>query len=295
MIPGGAGLAHGQPARTPKKPAKKTATDIALWVEDLRGAELKAAIRAAEELGASQDPQALEALLDALALGLHPEVAATALDGLVNHGDAAAYDTLAVYLRYREPRVRAAAVRAMGGLNDRRSPGHVLMALSDTSTAVRAAAIAMVAARNLRMGIESMLELVKKGDDATAPALAAMGDADVARALGELIGVAPDRILARALGGMILRPEFGPETARVQVVRTLSKIPGPEAVAELRAYVQAIPEKPPRQSRREAAAFVAARSGKPGASEPAAPSGQQARPPAGAAAKPGPDQTGQTP
>jgi HEAT repeat protein len=254
-----ASLPEAAAQRRAPKP-KLPEVDIAAETARLADKDPAVAIAGAQELAkAAPDPVALGALLDALALGLHPKAAAAALDAIAAFGDRSAYSTVAFYLTYRDPRVRAAAVRAIGALDDPRGTGAVIEGLHDTDKQVRAAAIETVAQRNIRRGIEPMMELLKKGDEATAPALAAMADPDLARTLGEYIGTAPDFLLARALGLILLRQDFKPETARVQVVRTLGKVPGAEVIEQLTAYIESVPAKPPRQSRREAQAFIEAR------------------------------------
>jgi HEAT repeat protein len=261
-----------RPARPGAARAKQPVAQIADLTALLQGTEVEAAIKAADSLGTIKEPPALDALMSALSLGLHPRVAAAALDAVAQHADIRSYETLRFYLHHRDPRVRAAAVRAVGKLDDPRAAGHAIMALSDTDKTVRTAAIEIVAARQWRLGIEPMLELLKKGDEATAPALASLATPDLARALGELIGVAPDFLLARALGLILRRQDFGPETALVQVVRTLGKVPGQEAIDQLERYVEFIPASPPRQSRREAEALIKARTTpeQPGAETPGA-------------------------
>jgi HEAT repeat protein len=286
-----------RPARPGAARAKPPAAQIAEQTALLQGTDVEAAVKAAGSLGTIKEPLALDALMSALALGLHPRVAAAALDAVAQHGDVRSYETLRFFLHYRDPRVRAAAVRAVGKLDDPRAAGHAIVALSDTDKTVRAAAIEIIAVRQWRPGIEPMLELLKKGDEAAAPALATLATPDLARALGELIGVAPDFLLARALGLTLRRQDFGPETALVQVVRTLGKVPGQEALDQLQRYVESVPANPPRQSRREAEALIKARAtqGQPGAETPGAqPGGAQ---PGGAqpgGAQPGGAQPGDT-
>jgi HEAT repeat protein len=217
------------------------------------------ATKGAIRLGETRDARAFEALLDALATGLHPKVAEAALRSLVAHRNVHAYDTLAFYVSYRDARVRAAALAAIGALDDGRVTQFVLAGLRDSDKLVRAEAGKLVAARKLKSGIEPLLELLKKGDEGAVEPLAAMADPDLARTIGEFIGVAPDALLARCLGSILLKTSFKPETARVQVVRSLGKVAGSEAVEQLSSYIDAIPEKPPRQSRREAEAIIEAR------------------------------------
>jgi HEAT repeat protein len=247
----------------PPKPAKKMGkpikVDVAAEAKRLRDAKPDVAVKAAELLGRTNDPRALTQLLDALALGLDPKVAAVALTSVGAHGDVKAFDTVAYYARYRDPSVRAAAVGALASLDDSRAIELVLTSLRDGHKSVRAAASEVVAARSIKRGIEPMLELMKRGDEGVVAPLAKMADPDLARAVGELIGAAPDALTAACLGTILLKPGFKPEAARVEVVRALGKIAGSEAVEQLTTYIEKTPEKPPRQSRREAEALVEAR------------------------------------
>jgi HEAT repeat protein len=255
------GRPGGKPAdkARPAKPGKPIAVDVAAESKRLVGADVEAAVAAARALGDSTDKAAREALLDALALGLDPRVTAAALGSLVRLPDASVYDVAAFYASYRNAKVRAAAVSALGALDDSRAVAGVLQALHDSDKDVRAAAAEVVARRKLKQGIEPLLALLKKGDDAAGPALATLADPDLARSLGDLIGTAPDGPLARCLGAILLRTDFGAEPAKLELVRALGKVPGPDAVEQLAAYIEATPEKPPRQSRREAEALVDAR------------------------------------
>ncbi|MEZ4368892.1 MAG: hypothetical protein R2939_21825 [Kofleriaceae bacterium] len=79
--------------------------------------------------------------------------------------------------------------------------------------------------------------------------------------ISEQLGTVAEGPLATCLGMILVRPDFGPEDARLQVVRALGKMSGPEALAALADYVEATPAKPPRASRREAEQMVDARLG----------------------------------
>ncbi len=265
------GTAHAQPKGKGKKPAaarakpakaKPAKVDVKVEAAALVGGDAERAKTAAERLGSVGNPAASEALLAALATGLAPKVAVAALDGLAAHPTMKGYDIItAMYLSHRDARVRAAAVRAVGALDDSRAVEKVLAALHDLQKNVRAAAVLVIGERKIKRGIEPMMALLKKGDEAPAEAIAAMADADMAMSLGELIGVAPDAVLARCLGLVLMRKDFKPEAARVQVVRTLGKIPSNEAIEQLTSYIDSVPENPPRQSRREAENIVEQRLG----------------------------------
>ncbi len=242
-----------------KVPAAKAAAVPS--AADLRSPSIAKAEAAALALGLSKSPKAVTALLDALAMGLHPRVAAVALESVAKHAKPESFETVSYYTHHRSPRVRSAAVKAMGTLKDKRAKRLVLKALRDSHKSVRAAAAALLAAKKNKQAIEPLMELLKKGDESSAMALAALANADLARGLGELIGSAPDGLLARCLGAILMRPDFKPEEARVEVVRTLGKIPGNDSLEQLTNYLGAIPENPPRDSRTEADKIVELRLG----------------------------------
>ena len=265
VIAGLIGLAHmvvGTRSASAQN-ARPEIVDLAKAEAEISGTDVDVAERAAQALGtAKKNPKAaVDVLLNALALGVHPRVATAALMSLAAHGAVQALDTVVFYLTYRDTRVRAAAVEAMGSFDDKRVANHILAALTDSDKKVRAAAAGVVSKRAIKSGIEPLMALLVKGDESVAPALAALADTNLAVALGELVGKAPDAVLAHTLGLILQRPNYGPESARVAVVRALGKVPGSEAIEELSSYVGATPENPPRQSRREAEALIEARLG----------------------------------
>jgi len=260
---GSANLAAAQPKRKKagKAKPKRVAVNVVKSIANLQSADVDTSRKAAKRLGFTRDARALEALLNRLALGAHPKVAAAALTSVARYASPKAHDTVKLYLGYRDSRVRAAAVTALGSIKQARTVKPILAALRDGTKTVRAAACKVIEKRKIRQAIEALLALMKKGDEATAPAVAAMANPNLARLVGELIGKAPNSVVARTLGLILLRPSFKPENARVEVVKALGKVPGTDAVEQLSAYLEAIPEKPPRQSRRMAQKYLETRLG----------------------------------
>jgi HEAT repeat protein len=248
-------------AQRKKKEKAAAPAEVAQAQKALVGGDVDAATKAALALGKDRSQAGLDALLDALALGLHPQVAVAALDALAARRKPAALDTLVAYSEHRSPKVRASAVGALAAIDDRRTEKHILAALRDGHVSVRAAAAAAVASRKLKAGIEPMMALLVKGDEATATGLAALADPELAKNVAETIGRAPDAVVARCLGGMLARPDFKPDSARVEVVRALGRIDGQEALEQLTSYVASVPKNPPRQSRKEAEQLIQSRLG----------------------------------
>lgn len=249
------------PRRGKKATAAAPAVDIAATKAQLSGADVDRATAAAAQLGQVRQPAALDALLDALALGLHPRVAAAALEAVAGHAPASALDVLLAYARNRNPEVRAKAILALGTLENAKALAAWKEAFTDGDKQVRAAAAKVAANRKHRPSAEPLLALLKKGDEAAAPALATLANAEVARLVAEMIGEAPDALLVDCLGAILMRKDLGKEDVYVELVRAIGKIPGDESVVALTAYVSAIPETPPRQSRREAQILIEQRLG----------------------------------
>ena len=63
-------------------------------------------------------------------------------------------------------------------------------------------------------------------------------EADTARALSEMIGNVPDSFITETLGLLLLRPDFGPDPLRLEVVKTLGKLPGSQPIDILSDYLK---------------------------------------------------------
>ena len=238
------------PARP--RPGRPIKIDLAATSAALQCGDIAAAKNAATALGTLADPAAHSGLLDGLVTGLHPEVAIVALDGLSKAPTDNDVPTVLAYARHRNPTVRAAAIKALTTQASAPAVARSLAALRDGNSSVRAAAAVSAATRKDRNAVPALLALLDKGEAAAALALGAIADADLARVVAEHLGAAPDPTLAQSLGAMLVRRDFGPEPARLEVVRTLAKMDGTQVVAALSDYVDSTPAKPVVQSRREA-------------------------------------------
>jgi HEAT repeat protein len=250
-------------AKAPKatKAPKAGKVDLAPTVAALNGAQVEAALKAAEALGSSAEPAAHDALLDSLAMGLPPTVAIVAIGSLAQHPAPPDVTSLKRYAGHRNPMVRSAALSSLAMYPDPVARKAVIAGLHDMTGAVRAAAAAAAAKARIREATEPLFELLGRGEEAASKALAAMADADLARKIGEHFGKVPDPILAQTLGLVLKRSDFGPDPARVELVRAIGKIQDQAAVAVLTDYIDATPKNPPRQSRQEAQKMVEARLG----------------------------------
>ena len=254
----GAATASAAPGGGHKAPKHKT-DDLAPEIAALGGADVEAAAKAAELLGALDVPAAHEALLDELALGLPPSVAVPAIAALAEHPAPPDVVSLRRYAGHHNPSVRSAALDALAMYPDPAAHAAVLVAFHDPIATVRAAAAAAAAKGRIREAVEPLLALLALGEEPAARALAVLADVELARVIGEKLGQVPDASLALCLGLILKRPDFGPDTARVQVVRAIAKIQGAEAITALTDYIDATPKNPPRPSRHEAEGVVEAR------------------------------------
>ena len=71
----------------------------------------------------------------------------------------------------------------------------------------------------------------------------------------------PDVAVAKCLGGILVRPDFKPDSARLEVVRSLGRIEAHEAIEQLTIYLASVPARPPRPSRAEAERLIEERMG----------------------------------
>ena len=247
-------------AGTKGKPADAK-VDIAAAVTALAGSDVDAASKAMTQLGSVESAAAHDAILDGLAFGPHPQVVLAALPALVAHPAPADAAVIARYAVYRSPAVRVAALAALGTYPDPKAKQALVRGLSDSQSTVRAAAATAIGKARLRIAAPALMTLMEKGELPAAIALGQMADVEMARMLGEKLGQVPDEALATCLGTMLKRDDFGPDTARVQVVSVIGKIPSNDAITVLTDYIESTPKNPPRPSRKEAETLVEQRLG----------------------------------
>jgi HEAT repeat protein len=259
----GSAIAVAQPKQAPPTGIPRVRKlDLGPEIAALGGPDLDAAVKAAETLGSSTQPEAHDALLDALALGLPGRVAMPAMTALALHPAPADVVALKRYAGHHNPNVRATAITALAAYPDPVAKATIVAALHDPTGLVRSAGAGAASKGRVRDAVDSLLKLLAKGEESSARSLAALADPDLARKIADHYGKVPEVSLALALGLILRRTDFGPDPARVEVVRAIAKIQDPTAVKELQDYVAATPKNPPRPSLQEAKLVIDARGGK---------------------------------
>jgi len=253
-----AGAADAKPAA----PTRKGQPDpVEALAPGLRGPEDQA-VEAAQKLAALPGPRAVDLLLDALVVGAPPRVAAALLEALAPKKDPRAAEVLAYYAHDRNPELRRLAVSALGVVPDPRVTPLLIAALSDAMAEVRGAAAQALGARREKSAEPQLLKLLARKDASAPAALGQIGGPETARTLAEMVGNVPDRLLVQSLAALLQRPDFGPGPLRLEVVKTLGKMPGNDAVEALSDYIKATAKDKNRPSRAEAGRLVEERSAK---------------------------------
>jgi HEAT repeat protein len=260
-IPLGLAVSVALAAAAPGGASPPRKLDLAPLVTAVNGDDVEAAARAAETLGTLALPSAHDALLDALALGPPAPVAVPAIAALARHPAPPDVAMLARYAGHHAPDVRAAALAAIATYPDPTARAVVVAGLHDPVAAVRTAAAGAAATGRVREAEDPLFALLAKGEASAALALAGLADADLARKIADHFGQVPDPALAACLGAILRRPDFGPDTARVEIVRALGKITDASATRALTDYLDATPKNPPRPSRAEAEKLAQTRGG----------------------------------
>ena len=267
VMGGAAGTAAAPPAagkppaadkEKPAKPKPLSGAEITQLRGKLLADDLGAATEAARRLGESQSRAAAAPLTDLLAVGTSPALAVEALAALEKIREPKAIQVLTLYSGNRNVPVRRAAVRALAALSDGRVVGVLLERLGDSAPEVRATAAEALAARKETRAAARLFKLVAKNDAGAAVPLGILISPDDVPKLAELRGRADDAVLASALGEFLQRADV-PDRLRVDVVRTLARMPGAPATTALVEYLTSIPEKDTRPSKDEAQRIVNSR------------------------------------
>lgn len=280
------------------QPVAAPVLDEATLIARLRSTTESEAAAAARKLGEAKTLTAQAALLDALAIGVSPKVAAVALSAVSSLRSADALPILELYAHHRNPDLRKRATQGLVALvvapeetapaakpqvgkkpaklvttkpgvpHEELAPKIVpqlIASLSDGSAEVRQVAAEALGLRREKSAEPALIKLLQRKDTAAPEALGLIGGPDTARALGEMIGTVPNYLVTATLGALLKRSDFGPEPVRTEVVKMLGKMPGDQPVDFLSDYVKATDtdkESKARPSRAEAQKIIEQRTAK---------------------------------
>lgn len=235
--------------------------DVNAWRRELQTGDDAHADEAAKQLAASKDAKAVDVILDVLALGVPPRQAQVLLGGLAGKRDPRALAVLALFAKNRNAELRRRALELVSAIADPKVVPILVDALSDTAPEVRASAAQALGKRKERSAEGKLMQLLERQDPSAPAALAAIATPDLAHRLAEKIGPIPDSLLCDTFGEILKRADFGPDPVRLEIVKTLAKIPSAESTTALLEYIQATQKDEKRPSRVEAQAIVNRRSG----------------------------------
>lgn len=204
---------------------------------DLHGVDLDRAVAAASALGSLKDARARDALLGALTLGAPPKLLTALIEALGLQQDDKALNMLRHYSGHRNVAVRSAALSALSKLKHKQVPMILISSLGDSHPMVRAKAARLLGDRKEIRAQRALFKMLRKGDKSAAVPLGKVGGVEAAKQLAEMMGEVDKDSIARALGEMLKRKDFGPDPLRLQVVKTICKIAGVAATAALTEYI----------------------------------------------------------
>lgn len=238
-----------------KAPPRLTASELDKLSADLVDEDDQKVIDAATHLAEAGGDEALERILEVLAAGTYPRVAPDLLDAIGMFKNPKSLHILAMYSGNLNFKVRSAAIKAMAGLSEPRVVEILLERLGDPHPEVRAIAAESLAERKEARAVNRLFLLFKRNDAGSAGPLGRLADLDMAPKIAELRGSVTDANLAVALGELLKRPG-APDRLRLDIVRTIGRIPGADATTALVEFVGSLDPKDNSPSHGEAQTLI---------------------------------------
>jgi HEAT repeat protein len=252
---------QGQAPSAPPLVRPMSGAEVQLAMAALVGQDEAGAADAAAKLAAAGPGHggATDALMEALAVGTSPQLAVIFIKALGRLRHPKSLQILALYANNRHAEVRVAACHALVDMPEDAAAGVLTDRLGDQDGGVRAVAAAGLATRKDARAAERLWKLVQKSDAGAAAPFGQLGPLDYAPKVAELRGTIDDSVLAATLGEFLKRPDAN-DRLRVDLVRTLGRVPGAEATTALVEYVSTVPDGDARPSKEEAEALIEQRS-----------------------------------
>ena len=238
-----------------------TSAEVQTLLAALVGSNDDAAASAAQRLAQAgpANVAAVDALIEALALGTSPQLGVVFLNALGTLKHPKSLQITALYAGNRHPEVRVAALMSLQNLREDGAAGILLERLGDQDATVRAAAATALAVRKDTRAAPRLWALVQRNDAGASAAFGQLGPLELAPKLAELRGTIDDSTLSSALGEFLKRPD-APDRLRIDLVRTLGGVAGADATTALVEYLATIPDGDTRPSKHEAETLIEQRS-----------------------------------
>jgi HEAT repeat protein len=207
----------------------------------LSGGDDAVALETIRVLGESGTPGAVAPLIEVLAVGTSPNLAVAVLQSLRRLAPASAADVVILYCGDRNVEVRRNAVETLSVLKDPRVPAVLSARLGDADDGVVAIAAKAIASRHQAEAAPRLLALLDLQVPEVAVPLGQVAPLSMIPTLRDRRGSLPDAELATVLGEILKRSDV-PEPTRVELVKALADIPGPDATTALVEYVGGLPK-----------------------------------------------------
>ncbi|MDI7267623.1 MAG: HEAT repeat domain-containing protein, partial [Myxococcota bacterium] len=200
-------------------------------IADLASQDLPTLLRAIETLANAADPRATQPLIQLLRKGPPDDVTHGAIQALGAISDHSSVDVLIEYMRHRRARVRRLAVQSIAQITDARVRDKVYealrSALRDSNERVRGAAATAIGEHRDRGAMDLLFLAFERNVPEAAVAIGKMGGRAEAERLAGFLG---RRQLSEILPGFdeFLRRADFPEDAKMDIIRKLEGIAGPD-------------------------------------------------------------------
>jgi HEAT repeat protein len=238
-----------------KAAPKLTASELEKLSADLIDEDDQKVIGAATRLAEVGGDEALDRILEVLAIGTYPRVAPDLLNAVAEFKNPRSLHILAMYSGNLNFRVRMAAIKALAALPGPQSVDILIERLGDPHAEVRTIAAEALAERKEARSVPRLFALFKRNDAGAAGPLGRLADLDMTTKIAELRGTVADANLAVALGELLKRPG-APDRLRLDIVRTIGRIPGADATTALVEFVGSLDPKDASPARDEAQTLI---------------------------------------
>lgn len=238
--------AHAAPPRPAKAPVAAASAERASLETKLASRDPVVVDQALDEIR-MEGPKAawvvprLMAMLDEGVSSTHTQ---RVLEALADFGLEESSPSIGSYCRHRDPRVRLAAVQALGATGGKAAAAPLRAALSDRDERVRTAAATALGTAQVRTAVGDLFRALERRNSGAAPALGAVCVHDECTKLVTYLGKLPFDTVSRGLERVFERPDGDvSEPEKLAVLGAIRELGTAECNTFLRALQSRFPEK----------------------------------------------------